>query len=48
MEWIEAALAFAVVMMLLSTAVSLLLEAAYNTMSQREKGLRRLVASLYE
>ena len=48
MEWIEAALAFAVVMMLLSTAVSLLMEAVYNTMRLREKGLRRLVESLYE
>ena len=48
MDWIEAALAFAVVMMLLSTAVSLLMEAVYNTMSLREKGLRRLIECLYE
>jgi hypothetical protein len=48
MDWILAALAFAVVMMLLSTAVTLLLEVAHKAMRIRETGLRRLVASLYE
>lgn len=48
MDWIEAALAFAVVMMLLSTAVTVIMEAAHNLLRIREKGLRRLVEGVYE
>lgn len=48
MEWIEAALAFAVVMMLLSTAVTILIDTVYHALRIREKGLKRMVEGVYE
>ncbi len=48
MEWIEAALAFAVVMMLFSTAVTVIMEIAHKMLRIREKGLQRLVQSVYD
>ena len=48
MDWLEAALAFAVTMMVLSTMVSGVVEMAHRVLSSREKGLRRLMTHVYE
>lgn len=48
MEWLEAALAFAVVMMVLSTVVAVLVESAHMVLRLREKGLRRFMEVVYK
>lgn len=48
MEWLEAALAFAVVMMVFSTVVAVLVESAHMVLRLREKGLRRFMEVIYK
>ena len=48
MEWLEAGLAFAVIMMVFSTMVSVIIETGHRFMRIREKGLQRLIAQVYE
>ena len=48
MPWIEALLAFAVTMMILSTIVSVIIEAGHRLFRIREKGLRQLIQRLHE
>ncbi len=47
MEWLEAVLAFAVLMMVMSTIVSVLVEMVHRFLGAREKGLQLLVRELY-
>jgi hypothetical protein len=47
MEWLEAALAFAVVMMALSTVVTAILELIHRVFNLREAGLRRIMEIVY-
>lgn len=48
MEWLEAAVAFAVIMIVLSTMVSVLTETFHRILRLREDGLTRMVTALYE
>lgn len=48
MEWLEAALAFAVVMMAFSTVVTAILELIHRIFNLRESGLRRIIELVYE
>lgn len=48
MEWLETGLAFAVTMMVFSTMVSVIVETGHRILRIREKGLQRLMATLYE
>ncbi len=49
MIWLEAAMAFCVVMMVLSTMVTVLVESFYHRLFKlRQRGMRQLVAALYE
>jgi len=48
MEWLEAGLAFAVIMMVFSTMVSVIIETGHRFMRIREKGLQALIAQVYE
>ncbi|MEJ2322223.1 MAG: hypothetical protein P8Z31_07760 [Gammaproteobacteria bacterium] len=48
MEWLEAALAFAVIMIALSTIVSVLTETFHRILRLREDGLTRMVRALYQ
>ena len=48
MIWLEAAMAFCVVMMVLSTMVTVLVESFYHRLFKlRQRGMRQLVAALY-
>lgn len=47
MEWLEAALAFAVIMIVLSIAVSVMTETLHRILRLREDGLSRMVTALY-
>jgi len=47
MEWLEAALAFAVIMMVLSTMVTVVIETAHRVFRLRENGLRRIMETMY-
>ena len=47
MDWLEATLAFAVLMMVMSTVVSVLVEMVHRVLGAREDGLRLLVRGLY-
>lgn len=47
MEWLEAALAFAVAMMALSTVVTAILELIHRVFSLREAGLKRIMEIVY-
>ncbi len=47
MDWLEATLAFAVLMMVMSTVVSVLVETVHRVLGAREEGLRVLVEGLY-
>ena len=48
MQWLEAMLAFSVVMMILSTMVSVVVETIHRVAKLRQDGLRRLVKQLYK
>lgn len=48
MEWLEAGLAFAVTMMVFSTMVSVIIETGHRVFRIREKGLRMIMAHVYE
>lgn len=48
MEWLEAAVAFAVVMMVFSTIVAVIVESAHMIFRLREKGLRRFMEVVYK
>lgn len=48
MEWLEAALAFAVVMMVFSTIVAVIVESAHMVFRLREKGLRRFMEVVHK
>ena len=48
MEWLETGLAFAVTMIVFSTMVSVIVETGHRILRIREKGLQRLMATLYE
>ncbi|UCG13234.1 MAG: hypothetical protein JSU72_01715 [Deltaproteobacteria bacterium] len=48
MEWLEAGLAFAVIMMVFSTMVSVIIETGHRFMRIREKGLQKLIGQVYE
>ena len=48
MQWLETGLAFAVTMMVFSTMVSIIIETGHRILRIREKGLQRLMATLYE
>jgi hypothetical protein len=48
MQWLEAAAAFAVVMMVFSTLATIVLETAHRITRIRERGLERLVATMYD
>lgn len=48
MLWIEAALAFAITMMILSTIVSVIIETGHRLFRIREKCLQRLIRRLYD
>ena len=48
MPWIEVILAFAVTMMILSTIVSVIIEAGHRLFRVREKGLQQLIQRLHE
>lgn len=49
MIWLEAAMAFCVVMMVLSTMVTVLVESFYHRLFKlRQRGMRQLIAALYE
>ena len=47
MDWLEATLAFAVLMMVMSTVVSVLVEMVHRLLGAREEGLQLLVKGLY-
>ncbi len=48
MVWLEALLAFAVTMMVLSTVVSAIVEAGHSLLNQRSKGLERLMQHMFD
>ena len=48
MEWLETGLAFAVTIMVFSTVVSVNIETGHPILRIREKGLKRLMETLYE
>ncbi len=48
MEWLETGLAFAVTMMVFSTMVSVIIETGHRILRMREKGLQRIMGTLYE
>ena len=48
MSWLDALLAFSVLMMLLSTIVSAIVESIHSFSNQRVKGLERLVEHMYD
>lgn len=47
MAWLDTLLAFAIAMMVLSTIVSAIVEAAHSLMNQRVKGLERLMEQMF-
>lgn len=47
MEWLEAGIAFAVTMMVLSTMVSGIVEMGHRVFNTREEGLKRLIEHMY-
>lgn len=47
MEWIEAALAFAVIMMVFSTMVTVMVETLHRFLRIREKGLEEMMETVY-
>lgn len=48
MEWLEATLAFAVVMMIFATFVSMIIEALHRVTRIREDGLRSMMTQVYD
>jgi hypothetical protein len=48
MKWIEAALAFALIMFVLATVVTILMESAYRLLLTREKSFRLMMARLFD
>jgi hypothetical protein len=48
MKWIEAALAFALIMFVLATVVTILMESAYKLLLTREKSFRLMMARLFD
>ncbi|GAC13860.1 hypothetical protein [Aliiglaciecola lipolytica] len=48
MSWLDSLLAFSVVMMILSTIVSAIVESFHNFLNQRAKGLERLMEQMFD
>ncbi|MEJ1963389.1 MAG: hypothetical protein WDO56_18280 [Gammaproteobacteria bacterium] len=48
MNWLQAALAFALIMLVLATIVTILLEAGYRALLTREKGFRLMMSRLFD
>jgi len=48
MNWLEAVLAFSLVMLVLATIVTLVLETGYRFLSTREKGFRLMMERLFD
>jgi hypothetical protein len=48
MKWLQAALAFSLIMLVLATVVTLILETAYRALLTREKGFRIMMARLFD
>jgi hypothetical protein len=48
MKWLQAALAFSLIMLVLATVVTVILETAYRTLLTREKGFRIMMARLFD
>jgi len=48
MAWLDALLAFAITMMVLSTIVSAIVEAGHTLLNQRSKGLERLMEHMFD
>ena len=48
MAWLDALLAFAVTMMVLSTLVSVIVEAGHSLLNERSKGLERQVEHMFD
>jgi len=48
MAWLDALLAFAITMMVLSTLVSAIVEAGHSLLNQRAKGLERLMQHMFD
>ncbi len=48
MKWLQAALAFALIMLVLATIVTIILETAYRALLTREKGFRIMMARLFD
>ena len=48
MAWLDALLAFAITMMVLSTIVSAIVEAGHSLLNQRSKGLERLMEHMFD
>lgn len=48
MKWLQAALAFSLIMLVLATVVTLILETAYRALLTREKGFRIMMGRLFD
>lgn len=48
MKWIQAALAFALIMLVLATIVTIILESFYKLLLTREKGFRLMMARMFD
>lgn len=48
MKWIQAALAFALIMLVLATVVTIILESFYKLLLTREKGFRLMMARMFD
>jgi hypothetical protein len=48
MKWLEAALAFALIMLVLATVVTIILESLYKLLLTREKGFRLMMARMFD
>jgi hypothetical protein len=47
-KWITAALAFALIMLVLATVVTIILESAYKLLLTREKSFRLMMARMFD
>src|SRR4029453_18093495 len=48
MKWLQAALAFSLLMLVLATIVTIILETAYRALLTREKGFRIMMGRLFD